>query len=222
MNQSAINIRAFASHFPSVPERCYVRGKLATDPLYPAVYEVLQSTRVPLLDIGCGMGVLAFYLRQRGFAHPITGIDYDERKIITACALTEKFGAEMQFFHRDATAGLPDHSGSVTILDILQYFPAPARDVMLRVSAQRVSREGVLIIRTGLVDDSWRFHTTRMMDYVASGLRWMKSPPIHYPVAEELTKLLADEGLIGSFRPLWGNTPFNNWLGVFQREDANV
>ena len=45
----------------------------------------------------------------------------------------------------------------------------------------------------------------------------MKSPPTQYPRKEEIESLLAAAGLQGSLQPLWGRTPFNNWLGVFHR-----
>jgi hypothetical protein len=48
----------------------------------------------------------------------------------------------------------------------------------------------------------------------------MKSPPLHYPEAEEIESVLRGAGLEGSLNPLWGRTPFNNWLGVFVRRDA--
>ena len=217
MTAENIDIRALAARFPSFQERCYARGKLSTDPLYPAVFEALKSCPEPLLDIGCGMGLLAFYLRERGWSGHITGIDYDARKIKTAIAVAGPEARDLDFSQADAMDGLPDHSGSVTILDILQYFPAPERAVLLRAAAARVCPGGRLVIRTGLAGDTWRCRVTRSIDLMAAAVRWMKSPPLHYPDKEETESLLAAAGLIGAFRPLWGNTPFNNWMGVFDR-----
>ena len=211
-------IRALAARFPSFSERCYVRGKLSSDPLYPAVHAVLAGTSAPLLDIGCGMGLLAYYLRACGWQGNITGLDYDPRKIATAKALATPPLRNLVFHHADAMAGLPDHHGSVTILDILQYFPVDARASLLRAAAARVAPDGLLVIRTGLVDSGWRFQVTRAMDHFASLAAWMKSPPTQYPRKEEIESLLAAAGLQGSLQPLWGRTPFNNWLGVFRRQ----
>jgi len=68
----------FAQAWPRVPNRCYVASKIATDPLYPAAFGALRECALPLLDIGCGMGVFAFYLRGRGWQPAILAIDYDE------------------------------------------------------------------------------------------------------------------------------------------------
>lgn len=219
MKHHGFSVREFARRFPSPQERCYVMGKLATDPLYPAVHKVIQSTTAPLLDVGCGMGVLAFYLRQRGWSYPIIGVDYDPRKITTACSLAEGFGGVLEFSHGDAGVSLPAHSGSVTVLDILQYFQSNTRDAMLRQCADRVSADGVLVIRTGIMDDTRRFRVTRFMDRMAAMANWMKASPVLYPTSDELCLVLKNAGLSGEFTPLWGRTPFNNWLGVFRRTE---
>lgn len=222
MTPTRDQIKDLCTRFPSTGERCYARGKLATDPLYPAVRRALgERDETPLLDIGCGMGVLAFYLRLTGWKGPIHGLDYDARKIDTANRLAPGFPGEHCFQCADATQGLPPHLGHVTILDILQYFPGPERARLLEESARRVAPGALLVLRTGLVAANWRFRVTRFMDHVAKAANWMKSPPLHYPEAGEIESALRGAGLEGSLAPLWGRTPFNNWLGVFSRpEDA--
>ena len=62
----------------------YVRGKLRSDPAYEAVFERLKDLPQPVLDVGCGLGLLAFYLRERGFTPPVVGVDFDAEKIASA------------------------------------------------------------------------------------------------------------------------------------------
>lgn len=217
MKRHGFSVRSFAGRFPTRQERWYVMGKLAADPLYPAVHAVIQSTTAPLLDVGCGMGVLACYLRQRGWQPAITGVDCDARKIATARGLGAGFGGIQEFVHGDAGVALPAHCGSVAVLDIMQYLPPATRDAMLRQCAARIAADGVLVLRTGFRDDSRRFRVTRTVDRLAAWVNWMQTPPVHYPQPDELCLVLADAGLRGEFKPLWGRTPFNNWLGVFRR-----
>jgi 2-polyprenyl-3-methyl-5-hydroxy-6-metoxy-1,4-benzoquinol methylase len=61
--------------------RHYARGKLRRDPIYPAAYDLLGHSAEPILDVGCGVGLLAFYLRERGCRQPVLGLDVDARKI---------------------------------------------------------------------------------------------------------------------------------------------
>ena len=55
-----------ASRFPRGWLRSYVKSKLRRDPIFPAAYELLHGSKGPILDVGCGVGLLAFYLRERG------------------------------------------------------------------------------------------------------------------------------------------------------------
>ncbi|MEM7387169.1 MAG: SAM-dependent methyltransferase, partial [Verrucomicrobiota bacterium] len=107
--------------------------------------------------------------------------------------------------------------GNVTLLDLLQFFQPEEQDRFLREAARRVGAGGRLIIRTGLCDDSRRFRITRGADCLARAVFWMKSGPIHYPTRDSLRDSLEGEGMTGDFQPLWGKTPFNNFLTVWTR-----
>jgi len=76
--------RRVAALYPTRFLRSYVRWKIANDAVYDAVYRRAQG---PIVDIGCGAGVLAAYLRARGCDAPIAGVDHDARKIEVARAL---------------------------------------------------------------------------------------------------------------------------------------
>lgn len=218
MNAPTFSLWRFAAGFPDPHARSYVAVKVATDPLYPAVMDALRNTTAPLLDVGCGMGVLSYYLRSKGFAPPIHGIDYDARKIEAAIAVLPRSGTTgLTFSQGDARNGLPDHHGSVTILDILQYFPPDQQAHLLTEAAARIRHDGVLLIRSGLETPGWRFRFTRWGDRMANRLNWMQAPPVHYPTPESLTRTLKTAGLTGTLHPLYGRTPFNNWLAVYRR-----
>lgn len=219
MKPVSFSLRRFARVFPDPHARWYVAIKVATDPLYPAVFAALRGSRAPLLDLGCGMGVLSFYLRAHGYSAPIHGIDYDPRKIAAAHQVMQATGAAgLIFAQGDAREQIPDHHGSVTILDILQYFPPDEQARLLTTAAARLSTEGVLIIRSCLDSPGWRFSFTRWNDRMANRLRWMQAAPVHYPTAQSLTSSLSVAGLTGTLIPLHGWTPFNNWLAVFRRK----
>ena len=51
-----------AVQFPQRWLLSYVRSKLRHDPIYPTAYELFHLSDEPILDIGCGIGLLAFYL----------------------------------------------------------------------------------------------------------------------------------------------------------------
>jgi len=204
-------------------DRVYARCKLATDPLYPAVLGALKTAPEPdhaLLDIGCGIGLLALFLRAHGFKSNIQGVDYDHRKIRSAVGAAERLGiaSETAFSVSDARSGLPDHLGHVTILDILQFMPHAEQDDLLIAAASRVGPGGRLVIRSCLGGPNWRFKVTLAGDLLARSVRWMKDAPTEYPTEESLTQVLTKAGLSVRCEPLWGRTPFHNFLIVGTRE----
>ena len=52
---------------------------------------------------------------------------------------------------------------------------------------------------------------------IAKATFWMKAAPTHYPTEESIRECLENAGLEGSCRPLWGKTPFSNYLLTFRK-----
>jgi 2-polyprenyl-3-methyl-5-hydroxy-6-metoxy-1,4-benzoquinol methylase len=196
----------------------YTKSKLATDPVYLAVARELEGTTLPVLDIGCGMGLLAHYLRACGVECAVKGYDFDERKIRSAQQMAARGELKDASFHcGDARIESSDFSGHVVILDVLQYLMPEQQKELLVASASRVAAGAKLIIRSGLMDESWRYLITRAGDWIAKLSLWMKAAPVAYPEADRLREILSNAGLNVKITPLWGNTPFNNHLIVAER-----
>ena len=211
------DVSKIASLFTGHWNRYYVATKLRTDPLYTALAENLRGSDLPLLDLGCGLGLLALFLRAEGFTIPIHGLDYDSRKIETATqVIAQSITPDVTFAHCDVRAGLPPHHGDVSILDILQFFTPTEQEKLLVLAASRVAPGGKLVIRSGLRDASWRFKITVLGDLLAKLTFWMKAAPTHYPTSSDFQRILRAFGSV-SIRPLWGKTPFNNYLIVLTR-----
>lgn len=199
----------------------YTRGKLLTDPLYEGVHRELKGSVHPLLDIGCGMGILAMYLRERGWKNPVSGFDYDDSKISDGGAMLAKGGYEsVSLDQGDARVSLPDHVGDVTILDILQFFDPAEQRELLRLAAARVAPGGKLVVRSGLLDKNIRFTITWLVDLFAKATFWMKAAPVNYPTREFFQEVLKSEGFEVEIKPFWGFTPFNNFMILAKRPEV--
>ncbi|MES2475057.1 MAG: methyltransferase domain-containing protein [Verrucomicrobiota bacterium] len=217
---NATDRKRIAALFPGRFDRNYVASKLQTDPLYAALAREIQDSPLPLLDLGCGLGLVAFYLRLSGVTVAITGIDYDRRKIATAERAAATFGNEgLSFAFHDLQSGIPAHEGNLCVLDILQYFTPAEQQTLLESAASRVAPGGKLIIRSGLRDRSVRFKITVLGDLLAKATFWMKGAPKHYPTAEDFQRLLSPHGEV-RITSLWGGTPFNNHLIVLKKSAA--
>ena len=214
-------VRAIAAAF--LPQRAwggywnywYTRTKLGSDPLYPGVCDALRDTTAPVLDLGCGLGLLAHALRAQGIAVPYRGVDNDAAKVARGRRAAADAGlAEVAFDTVDLTREYPQHRGSVTLLDVLQFIPPEAQTRALDAAIAMLVPGAKLVIRTGLADGSRRARVTRAVDVMSRLLGWMNAGPSRYPDAGELRASFDAAGLKSEFTPLYGDTPFNNWRVV--------
>jgi len=198
----------------------YASSKIKTDPLYGGIYAELEGSPHPLLDIGCGLGILAMVLRERGWQNTVTGVDYDESKIREGNAMIAIGGyRDISLVQGDARKGLPEHQGDVTILDIMQFFDANGQRELLKAAASRVAPGGKLVIRSGLMEKNMRFFITWLGDMFAKCTFWMQAAPTCYPIAGFFHETLGAAGFKVEVRPFWGKTPFNNYLIVAERPE---
>jgi 2-polyprenyl-3-methyl-5-hydroxy-6-metoxy-1,4-benzoquinol methylase len=208
--------RRIASHFDSRFLRGYAKGKIGSDPAYAAV--LARVPEMPLLDVGCGIGLLSFYLRECGFRAPIEGIDHDAKKIAAASAIAARY--EGLTFRAGDARELPAFRGSVLLLDLLHYFDDATQTAILRNAAACVPPGGAVIVRDALRDDSWRYRVTYAQESFARAIRWLQAERLNFPSRATLT------GAFGGFTieetPLWGRTPFNNYLFVFRRPGSGI
>jgi SAM-dependent methyltransferase len=196
--------------------RGYARGKIARDPAYAAALHALPDA--PLLDLGCGAGVLAFYLRERGFTAPILGIDHDGKKIAAAQAAAARYEG-LRFRAGDARAPV-DFSGSTVMLDLLHYFAEEEQLAILRAAAARTPPGGVVVIRDALRDGSWRYRATYAQESFSRLIGWLRAERLHFPTRALIESAFG--GFSAEVAPLWGKTPFNNYLFVFRRPSAGM
>jgi len=187
--------------------RNYARSKLATDPLYAAVAQRLRDTTGTVADIGCGIGLMAAYLRDDGFAQPIIGVDHDEAKIAQA----RRAVPSAAFVVGDARDAIPNVS-SVLLLDVLHYFDDDEQSRILANAA----RADLVIIRDALHDGTWRYRMTKVAEMFARAIRWTKAERLNFPTRERIVS--AFDGFRIEVTPMWGATPFNNYLFVFRKE----
>lgn len=196
----------------------YTLTKLRTDPLYPGVLDALRGVDAPLLDLGCGLGLLAHALRRDGQATAYRGVDIDAPKVERARRIAKKAGlGGVDFDVGDLAAGYPPHAGSVAILDVLQFLTRDQQATLLDASISMLVPGSALVMRAALDDGGARIRRTRAGDRFAALTGWMPDRPKHYPTIDELRARFDAAGLAAEITPWFGNTPFNNWLIVARR-----
>ena len=207
--------KLIADRYDRRAQRLHAHWKLAYDPVYAATAELIGNSTLPLLDIGCGIGLLGHYLDAVGPLPAYLGLDHDAHKIAAARVAARHGGldAKMQLLSADV-ATLPPLCGHVALLDVLHYLPAERQSPLLQAAAAHLATTGVLVIRNVLREPSWRFHATRVEEFFLRVSGWIPIGAQHYPDADEIRTPLEAAGLTVQISPLRGNTPYNSYLIV--------
>ncbi|HEY5891892.1 MAG TPA: methyltransferase domain-containing protein [Chthoniobacterales bacterium] len=187
----------------------YSRGKIALDPAYPEVARRLRESPRPLMDLGCGMGLLAACLRAVGHRPAITGMDIDRHKIQLANTV---LAGERTDFRVGSALDFPEHSGDVVMLDVLHYFEDGEQQRLLKKIAGSIAPGGVAFVRLTLNEPTWRFAMTRIEEQLIAWSGWIPDPGHNFPTRDELERPFIDAGLDVTLRPMWGVTPFNSYM----------
>lgn len=208
-------IERIAQRFARRSHAGYARGKLRHDPVFAAAATWIDGGTIPLLDIGCGLGLLGFYLRECGWHGTYHGLDFDAGKIAAA---RDAAAGLVQFRLDDQRAqSLPAFSGHVALLDVLHYLPRAEQAALLQEAAARVAPGALLIVRSVLRTPGWRFRLTQLEERFIHAIGWIASPALHFPTREEIDAPLQVAGLSAQVQPLWQGTPFNSFAIIARR-----
>ena len=187
----------------------YAHSKILLDPSYPCVTEALKDSPLPLLDIGCGMGLLGSLLRAAGHSAPIIGLDADGAKAREGANYLRLLNITLQ--EGDARQ-LPPHSGDVVMLDVLHYFTDEEQTALLSGIADRLAPGGRAFVRVTIRDDSWRYRMTLAEEWFVSTSRWIPFKGSNFPRRETLQGPFLAAGCECRLIPMWGYTPFNSYM----------
>jgi SAM-dependent methyltransferase len=209
----------FAYHF--------ARGKLRGDPVFRAILELGLLRGYPrILDLGCGQGLLAAWLRaaayccyERGIwprAWPpaprpqsMRGIELRAREVDRA---RRALGPGCEVVQADIRSAVFGSADAVVLLDVLHYIPASSqREVLQRVRAA-LPRGGLLLLRVGDAGAGLRFRFTRWVDQAVMLTRGQGLVALHCRSIEQWRQLLRDCGFDTRAEPMSHGTPFANVL----------
>ena len=204
----------------------FARGKLRADPVFHAILELgLLCGRPHLLDLGCGQGLLAAWLRAAAHCHergawPATwppapcpqsmrGIELVAREVARArCAL----GPDCEVLEADIRSAPFGSADAVVILDVLHYLPAQSqREVLQRVRAA-LPPGGLLLLRVGDAGGGLRFRYGQWSDKLVMLLRGHAFVAQHCRSVAQWRELLLECGFDSEARPMSQGTPFANVL----------
>jgi len=204
----------------------FARGKLRADPVFRAILELgLLTGRAHILDLGCGQGLLAAWLRaaahcyERGIwpatwppapcPQSVRGMELMARAVARA---RRALGPDCEVLQADIRSARFGSADAVVILDVLHYLPAPSqREVLQRVRAA-VPPGGLLLLRVGDADGGLRFRFTQWVDKLILLARAHRAPALHCRSIGQWRELLGECGFDSRAEPMSHGTPFANVL----------
>jgi len=197
----------------------YAKGKIAWDPAYAAVAARLKGSRRPVLDIGCGVGLLAAHLRESGCGQPILGVEPDAAKVSLARRNVASHYPDLEFRVGSAEE-LPTFSGDVVMLDVLHYMEPSVQQTVLGNVADCLAAEDRALIRTTFRDSSWRYSATMLEEGLVRLSGWIRGGRCIFPTREDVCRPFLARGWDVRVEPMWGRTPFNSHLIEVRRGDS--
>ena len=206
-----------AAQFPQRWLRSYVSGKLRHDRIYPTAFELFRDSKEPVLDVGCGLGLLGFYLRERGWPHALIGLDVDARKIRQGKMIANSRYQNIELRDQDVQGPLPDFSGNVALVDVLHYLPLARQSILLARLAKCVAPGGLMVIRDCPRDNNSRFWMTWLAEKFAQVISWNLNTSLHFPSRALIYGAFDQNQFESESRALWGTSPFNNHIFIFRR-----
>ena len=209
--------RVLARFRPRILRR-YVSAKLRIDPMFPVAYGLLRDASEPIIDLGCGIGLLPFYLRERGVRMPILGIDCDAGKIAHAKGIGTNY-KDVEFVRQDARQPFT-RKGTILLFDLLHYLPPREQVDLLEQLAGCVAPNGMLLLRDCPRDKNLRYWVTNLVERFGQMVAWNLAGNLYYPSRESIKAAFADRQFSLTIAPLWGGTPFNSHLFLLRSRPA--
>jgi SAM-dependent methyltransferase len=187
-----------------------VEEKFRHDPVYRQIAALCPLPQ-PIVDIGCGRGqtLLLIAAMQPGVRG--IGVDWSADRIAKARKAAD--GLEGLTFEEGDVGTWPvPTAGTVLLVDLLHYHPAPVQDEILRRTAGALAPGGVLYIRDIDAAAGARAWVSCAMERTGRLLGLNLGATLCFRPASEIVTLLASEGLAAAVVPATTGLPFANVL----------
>ena len=200
--------------------RYYARFKYRLDPCYRAL-----CARIPagarVVDLGCGLGMLAVALAELGGERRILGVDWDSEKIAAGQQAAADLPA-VTLQRGDLRQQELPACDVITLIDVLHYYEPAVQTQILQRAASALRPGGQLLIRETDPGRRGAVRLTRFIERLMVRLGWNRGPSVHYRPLPELHSELQALGLVTSQLELAGATHPGNVLICACKSEPNA
>ncbi len=209
----------------------FARGKLSGDPVFAAL---LRDGRISddarIVDVGCGLGVLAAWLAAAEISDPraalewpqtwapppkdwtLRGFDLRSKAVAAGTRALSDLGDRVSLNVGDARVVTLPACDVIVMLDVLHYMDSAAQLELLKGAHQALAAGGVLLLRVGDMTTHWRSRFTWLVDWWVTLLRDKRWPRMHCRPLAEWKLLLESIGYSVAAQPMSEGTLFANVL----------
>jgi 2-polyprenyl-3-methyl-5-hydroxy-6-metoxy-1,4-benzoquinol methylase len=191
---------------------------------FPAI-EAAVGDAGPVLEVGCGHGLLSLYLALARPGRRVTGVDIDAPKIEEAGAAARRLGPGEADITFEAVApgyvpGPEGSWGAVVFADILYLLPVDDQRQLVGAAARAVHEGGVVVIKEMGLTPRWKMRWNRFQETLATKVfRITESvgAGLTFVAPDEMAAWLAAEGLDVTHHPVDKGYPWPHHLVVGTR-----
>jgi len=159
--------------------------------IFPPKYiEKMVPEEAKIIDIGCGHGVLAYFLASKGRKRSVTGLDPSAQKISVA----KKYFPKLKNlnYRKGFAKNIRGRYDVVIIMDVLYLLPAGEKKNILKIIKKLISKKGFLILKETEPNSFLRFE-----EYLATKLfkfTYTSHNKTYLSGSSETKKLLKESG----------------------------
>ncbi len=180
----------------------------------------------PVLDLGCGHGLLSFALASRSSRRAVIGVDHDEKRIGIARRALAKAPAGLKLRFETGSAFSPPEGPfvGVTLIDVMHYFPPEQQMRIFEQAYRSLEPGGVLLVREVDPGGGWAGRLNRIYEKIATATGFTRSEQkssLHFRSPPGWAAALAEAGFRVRHRPCT-SALFADVLFVATKEPAEL
>jgi 1-acyl-sn-glycerol-3-phosphate acyltransferase len=146
----------------------YIKVKTRLEGNYQFFHD-LVPLQGKILDVGCGFGPMCYMLYFTSPKRTITGIDYDEEKIITANHCFSKTD-QINFEHSNVLNYTFEKYDAIILADMLHYLQPEQQKMTIEKCIDHLNPGGIVIIRDGNKDAARKHKGTELTEFFSTRL----------------------------------------------------
>lgn len=200
-------------------EHLFVRVRAALSDL--TVLEHHAPRTGPILDLGCGHGLVSNLLSLGSAGRDVLGIDIDAEKI-AAARRTVGARANVRFERADALTVAGGPYAAITIADVAYLLPPDGQRRLLTRCHQLLDPDGVLLWKSQVRQPRWKYAITWCQEWIMTQLGPTQGHGLYFLDTDESLDALRAAGLRAVALPLHSWRPYTDVLFIAHRTALTI